>query len=188
MSKVKPPKSKGIPSRHLHARTTFLYQAATYLTLQTAPNVREAKGRSGHSDLSPQFSAQQLPHHSPLALQLGMDLQQVSRKAQLRLSVDLKRTICKACNTILVPGSTATHTTENMSRGAAKTWADVLVIKCLICGGQKRFPVGAKTQPKKRVRKAALKAQALVTGSSSTSPSGSAPHVSSELSSIAAQD
>jgi ribonuclease P protein subunit RPR2 len=36
MSKVKAPKSKGVPSKHLHARTTFLYQAATYLTLQTA--------------------------------------------------------------------------------------------------------------------------------------------------------
>ncbi|KAH7075471.1 RNAse P Rpr2/Rpp21/SNM1 subunit domain-containing protein [Paraphoma chrysanthemicola] len=181
MSKVKAPKSKGVPSKHLHARTTFLYQAATYLTLQTAPTIREASGRIGHSDLSPQSSALQLPHHSPLALQLGVDLQQVSRKAQLRLSVDLKRTICKACNTVLVPGSTATQAIENMSRGAAKPWADVLVIKCRICGGKKKFPVGAKKQPKKKYRKAAVKAQTLVMGSSSSSPSDSAPQASTDI-------
>jgi ribonuclease P protein subunit RPR2 len=123
MSKVKPPKKpRGAPNKHLHARTTFLYQAATYLALRT----------------------------SLLALELGSDLQQFSRKAQLRLSMNLKRSICKSCNSILAPGRTATQTVENSSRGGTKPWADVLVIQCDLCGSKKSFPIGAKKQAVKR--------------------------------------
>jgi ribonuclease P protein subunit RPR2 len=133
MSKVKPPKAKGIPNKHLHARSTFLYQAATYLTLQTT---------------TPDIARK----HSPLALQLGSDLQQVSRKGQLRLAIDLKRSMCKSCNTILIPGRTATQEIQNPSKGGKKPWADVLVLTCNICGGEKKFPVGAKKQLSKAKR------------------------------------
>jgi ribonuclease P protein subunit RPR2 len=159
MSKVKAPKSKGVPSKHLHARTTFLYQAATYLTLQTtltdSPDVTATEPLSGEQ--AGQMTTKRLSGHSPLALQLGSHLQQVTRKAQLRLSVDLKRTMCKRCNTILVHGSTATQTLENTSKGGKKPWADVLVLECKLCGGKKRFPVGAKKQEKKSVRRSVPK-------------------------------
>ncbi|KAF2829708.1 Rpr2-domain-containing protein [Ophiobolus disseminans] len=144
MSKVKPPKSKGIPSKHLHARTTFLYQAATYLTLQTASN------QAVDDPLADDQASSQT--RSPVAIRLCSDLQQVSRKAQLRLSVHLKRTMCKRCNTVLVPGRTATQIVENLSKGGKKPWADVLVLKCTTCGGKKKFPVGATKQPKKKDR------------------------------------
>ncbi|KAF2850876.1 Rpr2-domain-containing protein [Plenodomus tracheiphilus IPT5] len=156
MSKVKPPKapkSKGIPNRHLHARTTFLYQAATYLTLQTskpcvtAPTIGEQTTTGVEASLT--------HSHSPVALQLGSDLQQVSRKAQLRLAVDLKRSMCKSCNTILVPGQTATQYIENGSKAGKKPRADVLILECRYCTSKKRFPVGAKRQLKKSKRAAA---------------------------------
>lgn len=147
MSKAKPPNAKKIPSKHLHARTTFLYQAATYLTLQTTVNDAETPTGSD----CPKANTSK---HSPLALQLGSDLQQVSRKAQLRLAVDLKRSVCKSCNTVLVPGHTATRTIENLSKGGKKAWADVLVVECRLCGGKKRFPVSAQRQSKKGERNA----------------------------------
>jgi ribonuclease P protein subunit RPR2 len=156
MSKVKPPKSKGIPSKHLHARTTFLYQAATYLTLQTTSDDTATGTKSG-TNAPTRARSQRLPNHSPLALQLGSDLQQVSRKAQLRLSVELKRTLCKRCNTVLVPGLTANQTIENASSKAKKPWADVLVLTCRKCDGRKRFPIGSKRQSKKKGRKAILR-------------------------------
>jgi ribonuclease P protein subunit RPR2 len=152
MSKVKAPKSKGIPNKHLHARSTFLYQAATYLTLQTATpdditiDVAQDKESGSHDAFETQ-------RRSPLALELGSDLQQVSRKGQLRLAVDLKRSMCKSCNTVLVPGHTVVQTIENPSKGGKKPWADVLVVACLVCGGKKRFPVGAAKQLKKVKRK-----------------------------------
>lgn len=141
----KPPKKpKGIPNKHLHARTTFLYQAAAYLTLQSSIKSSEVDV----DDAKPQ-------QPSPLALQLGADLHTVSRKAQLRLSIDLKRSMCKSCNAVLVPGQTATQMTENHSKGGKKPWADVLVISCNHCGSKKRMPLGVKRQPKKRDRLAA---------------------------------
>lgn len=147
MAKDKPPKPKGIPNKHLHARTTFLYQASTYLTLHTSINASKA----GVCDTVP-AEKQGMQQLSPLALQLGSDLHTVSRKAQLRLSVELKRSMCKSCNAVLIPGRTATQITENQSKGGRKPWADVLVISCNRCGSKKRLPVGAKRQPKKRER------------------------------------
>lgn len=152
MSKVKPPKSKGITNKHLHARTTFLYQAAACLTLQATSN--EAANISSIAGATSRSHSQDIPGISPLAKELCSDLQQVSRKAQLRLSVDLKRTMCKCCNTVLMPGRTATQTVENLSKGGRKPWADVLVLECTTCGGKKRFPIGAKKQLKKSERKA----------------------------------
>jgi ribonuclease P protein subunit RPR2 len=155
MSKVKAPKAKGIPNRHLHARSTFLYQAATYLTLQTATQDNEAlTGVTRGERVAPRDDSNN-QKHSPLALQLGSDLQQVSRKGQLRLAVDLKRSLCKRCNTILIPGRTATQTIENPSKGGKKPWADVLVVSCNLCGGIKKFPVGATKQLRKDKRKVA---------------------------------
>lgn len=163
MAKGKPPKPKGISNKHLHARTTFLYQAATYLTFQSP-----TKNSESHTE-----DANQIQQPSPLALQLGADLHTVSRKAQLRLSVDLKRSICKSCNTLLVPGRTASQEIENQSKGGKKPWADVLIVSCKCCGSKRRMPVGAKRQPKKRNRLPAA-AAALTTndmeGVESTTP------------------
>ncbi|KAK7179252.1 Rpr2-domain-containing protein [Paraphaeosphaeria sporulosa] len=145
MAKDKPPKTKGVPNKHLHSRSTFLYQAATYLTLHAAaldaneaPDSAQSSGTTGS--------------RHRLALQLASDLQNVSRKGQVRLSSELKRTICKTCNTVLIPGRTATQTIENESKGGKKSWADVLVVMCTLCGSKKRFPIGAQRQEKKSER------------------------------------
>lgn len=151
MSKVKAPKTKGIPSKHLHARTTFLYQAATYLNLQASP-VRAATQDVSTGEVPAIRQNHRFQGQSPVALELGSDLQQVSRKAQLRLAVDMKRTICKRCNTVLVSGRTAIQTIENSSKNGRKPWADVLSIECKLCGGKKRFPIGATKQLKKNAR------------------------------------
>lgn len=130
MSKVKAPKSKGMPSKHLHARTTFLYQAATYLTVQPGPGSETFLSTENTRPDSTGQDQRSGQTGFPLALHLGSDLQQVSRKAQLRLSRDLKRTLCKICNTVLLPGRTATQRVENDSKSGKKPWADVLIVEC----------------------------------------------------------
>lgn len=148
--KQRPPKS--IPNRHLHARTTFLYQAATYLTLQaTAAQSDTALSVDTTTSGSERQAASKQTHISP-ALQLGSHLRSVSKKGQVHLSSNIKRTLCKRCNAILIPGRTSTHRIENKSKGALKPWADVLEIECDICGAKKRFPVGAVRQTKKKQR------------------------------------
>lgn len=166
MSKVKPPKSKGVPNKHLHVRLSYLYQAATYLTLQTTmqdtTTTTTGFTQNGPTELHDTAKVQR---QSPLALELGSDIQQVSRKGQLRLAVDLKRSMCKSCNAVLIPGRTATQVIENPSKGGKKPWADVLVVTCNLCGGKKRFPVDAMKQLRKAKRRATPAATTLTTTS-----------------------
>jgi ribonuclease P protein subunit RPR2 len=164
MAKDKQPKFKvkGVPNKHLHARSTFLYQAATYLTLRAGASDANKAEESTQNSRAPQS-------HPGLALQLGSDLQNVSRKGQVRLSSELKRTICKTCNTVLIPGRTATQIIENESKGGRKSWADVLVITCALCSSKKRFPIGAKRQRKKSERHP-LHAQADLSGKDAEAP------------------
>jgi len=84
-------------------------------------------------------------------------LRAVSLKGQIRLSAEMKHSICKRCDSRLVVGSTATRNMENKSRGGKKPWAEVLVISCNTCGVKKRFPVAAKRQPRRHVRDNDLK-------------------------------
>ncbi|KAF2005257.1 Rpr2-domain-containing protein [Amniculicola lignicola CBS 123094] len=140
---------KGVPNRHLHARTTFLYQAATYLTLQATASAHQEA--APHQQLTESSSLREVPA-STLALQLGSHLRAVSLKGQVRLSAELKRSICKACNAILVPGRTCTQEIENKSKGCKKPWADVLVTTCRQCGSKKRHPFGATRQLSKAKR------------------------------------
>jgi ribonuclease P protein subunit RPR2 len=148
-------KSKGVPNRHLHARATFLYQAATYLTLQA--KTQQSKAASpGSCKITHQTESQGPSNRNMVtsALQLGSHLRSVSMKGQIRLSSNVKRSVCKTCDAILVPGHTSTHTIENKSKGGRKPWADVLEVRCNLCGAKKRFPFGATRQKKKSQRNA----------------------------------
>jgi ribonuclease P protein subunit RPR2 len=94
------------------------------------------------------------PPPSGLPLQLNAHLRSVAQKAQIRLSQDVKHAICKICSSPLIEGETCLRSTENLSKGGRKPWADVLVLKCCACGACKRFPIGAKKQKRKSLREA----------------------------------
>jgi ribonuclease P protein subunit RPR2 len=64
----------------------------------------------------------------------------VSLKTQLRLPVEVKRSVCKRCDTLLIPEVNSTEEIRNASRGRRKPWADVRVVRCSTCGTEKRFP------------------------------------------------
>jgi len=87
-----------------------------------------------------------------LSRYLSSHLRAVSLKSQVRLSRDIKRSICKRCSTPLVPDITSQSTTENRSCGGKKPWADVLVVQCSFCKAEKRLPVGSKRQARKGER------------------------------------
>lgn len=67
-------------------------------------------------------------------------LRGISLKTQLRLPQELKRSICKRCDTILLPGVNCTEEVRNASREGKKPWADVRVFRCMTCGTEKRYP------------------------------------------------
>ncbi|KAF2017248.1 Rpr2-domain-containing protein [Aaosphaeria arxii CBS 175.79] len=145
-------KAKGIPNKHLHARASFLYQAATYLSLQrtTESSLSERDDPSTAVDTRNPFNDNAV---SKPALVLASHLRAVTLKGQIRLAADLKRTICKTCSAILIPGQTSTHSLENESTRGEKPWADVLKITCNACSSTKRYPIGTTKRQNKAGRR-----------------------------------
>ncbi|EKV10032.1 RNAse P, Rpr2/Rpp21 subunit [Penicillium digitatum] len=146
---------------HIRARLDYLHQAAAYFqgksTLAQGQNAKvqsnEHTSVASHVDLGDightvdtqrqVWSMTQKKTQEPLrniSRVCVSHLRAVAMKTQMRLPVTLKRSVCKRCDTILMPGVTCSHETRNASRGGKKPWADVLVVRCLSCGTEKRFP------------------------------------------------
>ncbi|KAF7516637.1 hypothetical protein PCG10_002026 [Penicillium crustosum] len=144
---------------HIRARLDYLHQAAAYFqgksTLAEGQNVKVHSNEptsvaghldpeDGHTGYTQQVcSGNQKKTQEPLrnlSRVCVSHLRAVAMKTQIRLPVTLKRSVCKRCDTILIPGVTCSHETENASRGGKKPWANVLVVRCLSCGTEKRFP------------------------------------------------
>jgi len=171
--------SKAVQNKHIYARASYLYQAAAYLSVQSHGNkdssasvstpvisknfetVADNLVEGTSSDTQPPASSTAAPaqistiyatqpHGSPR--HLLTHLRGICLKSQVRLSQDIKRSICKRCNVLLVPGETSVAKVENASRKGRKEWADVYVVRCLGCGGVKRFPVGMVRQKGKSER------------------------------------
>lgn len=174
--------SKGghsVTQKHLHARISYLFQASNYFSTishhQEQP-LREKDGPvkydgSNFSNVTQHYStkirsekketptktsrALSFPNSkasSNLSCQMASHMRAVSLKSQIRLSSNVKRLVCRRCDNLLMPGELSTERLENLSKNGAKPWADVLVLTCNSCGTEKRYPVGAKRQPRKAVR------------------------------------
>ncbi|KAI9804963.1 MAG: hypothetical protein M1833_006266 [Piccolia ochrophora] len=173
MGKNKSSKAASVPNRLLFSRISYLYQAANYVAANDT--VSTSQQRTGTESIPPKLSEQlnekipspasqqPLPAEAsvpacgaPLSRQLIAHLRDVSLKGQVRLSQSIKRSICKGCGSLLIPGSTSAATIENQSHGGKKPWADVLVLRCEACGTEKRFPMAAKRQPHKAERNKGL--------------------------------
>lgn len=58
----------------------------------------------------------------------------IAMAARVRLSTNFKRSLCKQCNTLLVPGKTSRIRTKQKREPH-------LVVTCLICGNVTRIPI-----------------------------------------------
>jgi ribonuclease P protein subunit RPR2 len=160
MASVKEPDrirpSLSIPKKHLNARVSFLYQASTCLIQSEANLVSQATISRDNSIpqeiLQSKTNRVDIPDCSNLSRHLAHQLKEVSLRTQIRLSPAIKSSICKRCNTILVTGSTAVTRVENTSKLGRKPWADILIISCIACGLEKRFPASAERQKQRQKR------------------------------------
>lgn len=148
----RPKGATSVQSRSLYTRASYLYQAAALLTTQASSSKADGSDDSKKSSASASTAESYGPPTQPLARRLLSDLRWVCLKAQLRAAPQMKRTICKGCDSLLVEGETCTSTTENRSKGGRKPWADVLVCRCHTCGYVKRFPVDPKRQKRRHLR------------------------------------
>jgi ribonuclease P protein subunit RPR2 len=133
-------KGDGIQQRHVHSRISFLHQAATYLSGAAKQNTHHATT----------ISTTRHQHNAPQSRQFMAQLKEISQKTQIRVTPEMKRSICKRCQSLLVAGSTSEERIANASRSESKPWADVFEIRCKTCGTRKRFPIG---QNRKKVKK-----------------------------------
>lgn len=144
MVKTKSPKpAKSNPHKHLHARISFLQRASEYLASQKTGQTQESES----SVADPQNAC-----GNGASRHMTAQCKGVSRKAQIRMSKDAKRSMCKRCETQLIRGQSSEEHIENLSRNGAKPWANVLVVTCLSCKAVKRYPIGATRNSKKKDR------------------------------------
>ncbi|MEM0340925.1 MAG: ribonuclease P Rpr2/Rpp21/SNM1 subunit [Acidilobaceae archaeon] len=69
------------------------------------------------------------------AKELGFYLRELAMRTGVRLSRQLKRTICRNCYVVLLPGTTCTVRVRSQSRSFS-----YIVIKCKLCGYIHRRP------------------------------------------------
>lgn len=148
--------SNSVQNRHLYTRASYLYQAAQYLATQqppltsaspTGPSTQKQGTVPAKKHTDDGGEARQ-----NVSRQLLRDMRTVTQKVLIRQSPDLKRTICKFCDTLQIEGQTSSSIIENASKGGRKPWADVLAIRCTTCGHVKRFPVSAARQRRRPFR------------------------------------
>jgi ribonuclease P protein subunit RPR2 len=153
MARLKAPKEAKNSKSHLKARMEYLHRVSLYLQasattknistpnttndtdLPDNPTVNETENLAGDLD-QPQTKASLLN----LSRVCVSQMRGVSLKTQTRLPVPVKRSFCKRCDSLLIPGVSCIHETQNPSRGGKKAWAELLVVRCFTCGTEKRFP------------------------------------------------
>ncbi|KAH8171885.1 RNAse P rpr2/Rpp21/SNM1 subunit domain-containing protein [Sarocladium implicatum] len=156
MAKQKGPQS--VQNRHIYTRASYLYQAAQYLASQQTSPKSSLGDDPQHSTATEKDNGPSQKATQNLSRQMLTDMRVVTQKILIRQSPDLKRTICKFCDTLQVEGQTSSSQIENSSRGAKKPWADVLATRCLTCNHVKRFPISAQRQKRRPLREAEEKA------------------------------
>ena len=168
MTKKNGQKVPGGPGqKHLHSRVSYLFQAATFLAnarVKLQPDsddpshvmnrTGESVDNNKHSNDNVPEKATSIdgPNNPTLSCKILAQARAISQKSQIRLTPAMKKSICKRCNVILTPGSSAITRMENHSRNGKKPWADVLVVTCAVCQTAKRYPIGVNHQVKKRDR------------------------------------
>lgn len=136
---AKEKKAKGsMPNKNVHLRLSFLHQAASYLAHYGGEPAELHSNEESDANSRP---VKRSRPHTTQTRHLLNHLKGVSQKSVIRLQKDVKRTVCKGCDQLLDDRS-STRTVENKSKGGAKPWASVLVVKCDTCGTAKRFPTG----------------------------------------------
>lgn len=144
MGKAKKDKkaNASIPQKSVHLRLAYLHEATTYLRNASQSSTPQAKQTQESAMAEEDLVFRDYAEAAQIRY-LMSQMKGVSRKAVIRVQREVKRSVCKGCDEMLSNGSTSLETTENKSKDGAKSWADVLVVKCLNCGTSKRSPVGA---------------------------------------------
>ena len=168
-----------VANRHTYARISYLYQASNYLSSVSGsgtgefapqtliehasslvrskpdPLVKTATVDDAAGDMklpetmSPNANQ---PHCQNLAAYLASHIRTIGLKSKTKVSREVKRTICKRCSSVLIPGKTSKVRMQNLSKKSKKPWADMLIVQCNLCTMEKRYPIGMERHAKQAKR------------------------------------
>ncbi|OSD06973.1 Rpr2-domain-containing protein [Trametes coccinea BRFM310] len=140
-----------VANRDVIQRINFLYQASTYLNSisQTLPHnsvndaFRQQTVKRKSSSQKKRKSAVRHPRDiGELSRSYVSTMRIVGQKTMVRMDPALKRTLCKGCDTVLLPGSTASVRVHPLpSHGQAMHYT------CLTCDTTRRIPAPPYVDP-----------------------------------------
>ncbi|TFK53537.1 Rpr2-domain-containing protein [Heliocybe sulcata] len=117
------PNPNNISSRDILQRMNFLYQAGAYLsTLPAEASSREA----------PHPAAGQKRRKARAYVD---SMRTVGQRTVVKLDPSVKRTLCRSCNLILIPGTTATVRIKS-----SPSHEHVVTYTCTTCNSARRIP------------------------------------------------
>ncbi|KAK1224003.1 hypothetical protein PQX77_013098 [Marasmius sp. AFHP31] len=146
------PNPNAIANRDIIHRLNFLYQASVYLNgmdISEPPTSSQATTGEQDGKCKPKKRKSRRVGVKDLAKSYIDTMKVVGTKTTVRMFAStyrdpsVKRTICKGCNVVLVPGSTASvRTKSSASHGHMITYT------CLECHTSRRFPAPPVSQSK----------------------------------------
>ncbi|PFH45711.1 hypothetical protein AMATHDRAFT_158121 [Amanita thiersii Skay4041] len=133
------PTAGSVPNRDIIQRMNFLYQASVYLSYlsQDCPPACEEDGEKNAAGGSSGVSRRTVTAHD-LAKVYTRTMTAVGKKATVKIDPAIKRTICKGCQSVEVPGLTLSIRTKK-----SKSHGRCVEYRCTSCDRIRRFPAPA---------------------------------------------
>ncbi|KAI0779479.1 Rpr2-domain-containing protein [Fomes fomentarius] len=129
------PSLNNVANRDIIQRINFLYQASTYLNTVAQPTPLN-HGQAHHKGKEKKRNAIRHPQNtSELSRSYVSTMRIVGQKAMVRMDPSIKRTLCKKCDTILIPGSTSSVRVKTL-----RVHEKVITYTCHTCGTVRRIP------------------------------------------------
>ncbi|EIN11439.1 Rpr2-domain-containing protein [Punctularia strigosozonata HHB-11173 SS5] len=161
-TKDEAPNPNAVANRDILQRLNFLYQASVYMNSIQPPSAHAGPSQSSikpdaaapvaatpgeaSAPSRPVATKKRRPRRTirttDLAREYVKDMKLVGRKTTVRLDPSVKRTICKGCNLVLLPGTTA-----RVRIHASCSHGNAIVYTCLSCHMLRRIPAPPTLDP-----------------------------------------
>ncbi|KAM5534584.1 hypothetical protein V8D89_011788 [Ganoderma adspersum] len=122
-----------VQNRDIIQRINFLYQASTYVNSIAPPS--DGAISSHRSSKKKKNTIRHPKNTAELSRCYVGAMRIIGQKTMVRMDPTLKRTLCKQCDTVLLPGSTASVRIKTSS-----SHRQVVTYTCLACRACRRIP------------------------------------------------
>lgn len=123
------------------ARLNYLYQSANTLLKESKTKSKKSKKTKGKKSKTQSNEKKIFKNNEKVANYYSQLMVRIGQGAVQRLSKNLKRTICKGCRSLLIPGTNAEICKIDKKQGKFGSI-------CSLCKTKKMFPIKAQKKNK----------------------------------------